>query len=155
ICPDIVLVTQRPDLFRRAHSTLINEISCEIPIETVKSIDELACRLDKAAIADPETLAKRIKERIRANIADQITCSIPFAANPLLAKIACKIGKPNGVTVWRPEIMPEPLFALELDDIPGVGTNVQKRLHAARIFTVRELWQAQPKHLRALWGNVN
>ena len=99
ICPDIVLVTQRPDLFRRAHNTLINEISCEIPIETVKSIDELACKLDKAAIADPETLAQRIKERIRTNIGDQITCSIGFAANRLLAKIACKIGKPNGVTL--------------------------------------------------------
>src|SRR6185312_4872187 len=32
ICPDLVLVTQRPDLFRRAHNTLLNEISCEIPI---------------------------------------------------------------------------------------------------------------------------
>ena len=61
-CPDIVLVTQRPDLFRRAHNALLNEISCEIPIETVKSIDELACKLDKAAIADPAALAKRIKD---------------------------------------------------------------------------------------------
>jgi DNA polymerase-4 len=155
ICPDIVLVTQRPDLYRRAHNALLNEISCEIPIETVKSIDELACKLDKAAIADPEGLAQRIKERIRTNIGDQITCSIGFAANRLLAKIACKIDKPNGTTIWRPEIMPQPLFALALDDIPGVGANIQKRLHAARIFTVRDLWQAQPKHLRAFWGNVN
>src|SRR5262249_2219194 len=155
LCPDLVLIMQRPDLFRRAHHALLNEISCEIPIETVKSIDELTCKLDKASIADPETLANRIKERIRTNIGDQITCSIGFAANRLLAKIACKIDKPNGVTIWRPEIMPEPLFALELDNIPGVGTNIQTRLHAARIYTVRELWHAQPKHLRALWGNVN
>lgn len=39
ICPDIVLVMQRPDLFRRAHNALLNEISCIIPIEAVKSID--------------------------------------------------------------------------------------------------------------------
>src|ERR1700693_6297556 len=47
VCPDLVLVTQRPVLYRRAHSTLLNEIACEIPIETVKSIDELSCKLDR------------------------------------------------------------------------------------------------------------
>jgi DNA polymerase IV len=155
ICPDIVLVTQRPDLFRRAHNALLNEISCEIPIETVKSIDELACALDKATIADPLGLAARIKDRIRRNIGDQITCSIGFAANRLLAKIACKIDKPNGVTIWRPEDMPEPLFALPLETIPGVGTRMQERLNKAGIHTIRDLWNTQPKQLRALWGNVN
>src|ERR1700676_2644630 len=67
ICPDMVFVTQRPDLFRPAHNTLINEITCEIPIETVKSIDELSCILDKATIAEPEALAHRVKTRIRKN----------------------------------------------------------------------------------------
>ena len=64
LCPDLVLVTQRPDMFRRAHQALLNEISCEIPIETVKSIDELTCTLDAAAIADPRGLASRINGRI-------------------------------------------------------------------------------------------
>ena len=130
ICPDIILVTQRPDLFRRAHNALLNEIACEIPIETVKSIDELACKLDRGNIADPLGLAKKIKDRIRANIGEHITCSIGFAANRLLAKIACKIDKPNGVTIWRPEDMPEPLFVLPLDTIPGVGSRMEERLRA-------------------------
>ena len=155
ICPDIILVTQRPDLFRRAHNALLNEIACEIPIETVKSIDELACKLDRGNIADPLGLAKKIKDRIRANIGEHITCSIGFAANRLLAKIACKIDKPNGVTIWRPEDMPEPLFVLPLDTIPGVGSRMEERLKSAGIHTIRDLWNAQPKHLRALWGNVN
>src|ERR1700683_4481149 len=74
-CPDLLLVPQRPDLFRRAHNALLNEITCEIPIETVKSIDELSCKLDNATRTDPRGLAKRIKDRIRKNIGDQITCS--------------------------------------------------------------------------------
>lgn len=155
ICPDIQFVPQRPDLFRRAHNTLLNEISCEIPIETVKSIDELICGLDKAAIAAPEALARRIKDRIRKNVGDQITCSIGFAANRLLAKVACKVDKPNGVTIWHPHLMPGPLFKLPLDDIPGVGRRMQRRLAEAEISSIEELWNSQPKHLRALWGNVN
>jgi DNA polymerase IV len=155
ICPGLVLVMQRPDLFRRAHNALLNEINCEIPIETVKSIDELTCRLDPTAIAEPGSLAARIKKRIRRNIGEQITCSIGFAANRLLAKIACKIDKPNGVTIWRPEHMPEPLFALPLQDIPGVGKRMERRLNEAAITTTRDLWHTQPKQLRALWKNVN
>jgi DNA polymerase-4 len=155
ICPELILVTQRPDLYREAHNTLLNEIACEIPIETVKSIDELCCRLDKRDIADPLALSKRIKDRIRKNVGDQITCSIGFAANRMLAKIACKRDKPNGVTVWRPEDMPEPLFALPFDDIPGVGSRMAWRLQRAGIQNVRDLYNAQPKHLRALWKNVN
>ncbi|HEY8191789.1 MAG TPA: helix-hairpin-helix domain-containing protein [Alphaproteobacteria bacterium] len=155
LCPDIVLVMQRPDLFRRANNALLNEIACEIPIETVKSIDELSCKLDERDIADPLGLAKRIKDRIRKNIGDQITCSIGFAANRMLAKIACKMDKPNGVTVWRPEDMPEPLFAVTFEQIPGVGNRMAARLNEAGIHTVRDLYNAQPKHLRTLWKSVN
>jgi DNA polymerase-4 len=155
ICPDIVLVTQRPDLFRRAHNALLNEIACEIPIETVKSIDELACKLDKLNIAAPAALAERIKTRIRRNIGEQITCSIGFAANRLLAKIACKVDKPNGVTIWNPPDLPTPLLALPLEDIPGVGAQIEERLRRARILTMADIWGSQPKQLRALWRNVN
>lgn len=155
VCPDIVLVMQRPDLFRRAHNALLSEITCEIPIETVKSIDELCCRLDGKDITDPYGLAKRIKDRIRKNIGDQITCSIGFAANRMLAKIACKIDKPNGITVWRPQDLPGPLFNLEFDSIPGVGSRMANRLNQAGIHSVEQLYNAQPKHLRALWRSVN
>lgn len=155
ICPDMVFVTQRPDLYRRAHNTLINEITCEIPIETVKSIDELSCILDKSTIAEPEALAARIKSRIRKNVGEQITCSIGFAANRLLAKIACKMDKPNGVTIWHPEHMPAPLLSQSIDIIPGIGKRMQARLQASGITTMEELWNSQPKQLRAVWHSVN
>lgn len=155
LCPDIVFVTQRPDLFRRAHNALLNEITCEIPIDTVKSIDELTCRLAPRDIEDPEGLAGRLKARIAKNIGPHITCSIGFAANRLLAKLACKMDKPNGVTIWRPEAMPGPLLPLPLSDISGVGARMEKRLNRANIYTTADLLATQPKQARALWGNVN
>ena len=155
LCPDLVLVTQRPDLFRRAHNALLNEINCEIPIEAVKSIDELTCALDRTSMAAPQDLASRIKRRIAKNIGSQITCSIGFAANRLLAKIACKVDKPNGVTIWTPDQMPEPLLRLPLDTIPGVGARMERRLHLAGIETMSAIWHSQPKQLRAIWRSVN
>lgn len=44
ICPDLVLVTQNPDHYRRAHNALLAEIGLVIPVDAVKSIDEITCR---------------------------------------------------------------------------------------------------------------
>jgi len=155
LCPDLQLVTQRPDLFRRAHNALLAEISCVIPIETIKSIDELCCVLDPHDARYPETLAQNIKHRIKDNIGSYITCSIGFAANRLLAKQAFKIDKPNGVTIWRPQDMPAPLYKVQLSDISGIGSRLEARLNHAGIHTMQELLCTQPKQLRQLWGNVN
>lgn len=154
LCPDLCLVPQRRDLFRRAHMALLNEIEMEVPIGAVKSIDELYCLLSEGEASDPENLAKRIKEKLARNIGKYITCSIGFAQNPLLAKMACKMDKPNGVTIWHPENRHERLKPLPLEDIPGVGLGMLKRLYKSRIYSMEALLGMQPKHMRALWKNV-
>ncbi|MFP6730197.1 MAG: type VI secretion protein ImpB [Alphaproteobacteria bacterium] len=154
LCPDIVLVPQSPDLYRRAHHALLNEIACVIPIDAIKSIDEITCRLEPCDRAAPRDLAARIQARIADNIGPYITCSIGFAANRLLAKMAGKRDKPNGVTIWNPVDMPAPLLEIPLADISGVGKRMERRLGAAGIFTMAALWKTQPKHLRKIWGNV-
>ena len=154
ICPELVLVPQNPDLYRRAHHALLAEISAVIPVDAIKSIDELTCRLERADRDDPLGLARRIKTRLRDNIGPYITCSIGFAANRLLAKMAGKINKPDGVTVWHPADMPGPLLDIPLKNVPGVGKRMSGRLQDAGIVSTRALWQTQPKQLRQLWGNV-
>lgn len=154
ICPELILVPQAPDLYRRAHNALLAEIESVVPIDAIKSIDELTCKVDVSQRGDPPALARAIKATIAENIGRHITCSIGFAANRQLAKIACKQDKPNGVTIWHPRDMPGPLLAVPLKDIPGVGTNMAKRLIASRIFTTAELYATQPKQLRQIWRNV-
>ena len=80
-CPDIVLVPQKPDLYRRAHNTLIAEISSVIPVDAVKSIDELTCRLDESGRRDPELLVTRLKSTLEKNVGKFITASVGIAAN--------------------------------------------------------------------------
>jgi DNA polymerase-4 len=155
ICPEIVLVSQRPDLFRRAHNALLSEIACEIPIETVKSIDELACTLDVNAARNPLELSRKIKQRLARNIGSHITCSIGFAANRLLAKTACKMDKPDGTTIWHPDDMPGQLLKLPISEISGIGKGMERRLNMAGVANMKSLLATQPKQLRKIWGNVN
>lgn len=154
ICPDLLLVPQQPAMYRRAHNALIAEIDSVVPVDVVKSIDELACALDNSQRQEPEALSAAIKAGIAKNIGPHITCSIGFAANRHLAKIACAIDKPNGLTIWHPDAMPTPLLDVPLDDIPGVGGRMQIRLARAGIVDTQGLYTTQPKQLRALWHSV-
>lgn len=153
-CPGIILVPQSPDLYRRAHNALLSEISAVIPIDAVKSIDELTCKVSPPERGDPRALGLRIKKRIADYIGPYLTCSIGFAANRQLAKMACKAGKPNGNMVWHPNDMPRPLLKLTLRDIPGIGGRMEQRLLRFGITSMSALLAAQPKHVRKLWGNV-
>ncbi len=154
LCPDILLVPQKPDLYRRAHNTLLAEIESVIPIDAVKSIDELTCRLDIGQRTNPHGLAEKLKTNLAIHVGKYITCSIGFAANRQLAKIACKIDKPNGVTIWHPSDMPAPLFLVPLDDIPGVGSNMFRRLAGLGIHNTETLYKTQAKQMRKIWNNV-
>jgi DNA polymerase IV len=154
LCRDLVLVPQKPDLYRRAHNALVSEIGSIIPIDKVKSIDELSCKLDIHHRVDPATLAATIKRAIRYNIGASVTCSIGFAANRHLAKIAGATQKPDGLSIWRPEDMPKPLIRLPIEDIPGIGKRMEERLARAGIRTMEALLATQPKQLRAIWKNV-
>lgn len=154
LCRDLVLVPQKPDLYRRAHNALLSEIASVIPIDQVKSIDELSCRLSPDQQGDPSTLGYTIKRTIRYNIGATITCSIGFAANRQLAKIAGGTQKPDGLTIWHPHLMPAPLLRLPLDDVPGIGSSMALRLGKAGIVDIGGLLATQPKQLRAIWGNV-
>jgi DNA polymerase IV len=154
ICRDLVLVPQKPDLYRRAHNALISEIASVIPVDQVKSIDELSFKLDVHQRADPAGVAAAIKRAIRYNIGASITCSIGFAANRHLAKIACGTQKPDGLSIWRPEMMPAPLLKVPIEDISGIGKRMEARLAKAGIRTTEALLATQPKQLRAIWNNV-
>lgn len=155
ICPELVLVPQTPDLYRRAHNTLLAEIGSVIPIDAVKSIDELTCRLDSQQRRDPETLSTRIKDRLDRYVGPHITCSIGFAPNRHLAKIAGKQNKPDGTTIWHPSDVPYVLTPLTFDDIPGIGGRMEKRLHSVGIHNMEQLLAVEPKHMRRIWRNVS
>lgn len=160
LCRDIVLVPQKPDLYRRAHNALIAEIQSVIPVDAVKSIDELTCRLDAVGRRDPELVTARVKSTLAENVGPYITSSVGIAANRQLAKMACKAGKKSvgrygdGLMIWRPEDMPAPLYALDLEDVPGIGSSMSRRLFRAGIQTMEQLYRLQPKHMRRIWNNI-
>lgn len=153
LCPDIVFVQQKPNLYVRAHHALLEAIERCVPVEGACSIDELAAPVEPRWRDDPVPLGRAIKREM-ARVAPVITGSIGFAPNAHLAKIICKWDKPDGITVLKPEHLPGRLLGERLEDIPGLGSRMVARLERAHIPDMTALWNSQPKQLRAIWGSV-
>ena len=50
--------------------------------------------------------------------------------------------------------LPGRLLDLSLRDLPGIGRNMEQRLHQAGITTVKAFWNLEPKHARQIWHSV-
>ncbi len=84
-----------------------------------------------------DNLIARIKGDIRQQLG--ITISIGVAPNRLVAKIASDWNKPDGITIVHPDELPERLFDLPVDDIPGVGDVTKQKLARMGVHTLGQL----------------
>jgi DNA polymerase-4 len=156
LCPDLVCVHARHDLYVDYHHRIFGELENHLHVTRICSIDEAACLLlgkerepDKAI-----RLARQIKQGIWDNVGEAINCSIGIAPNRYLAKIASDMNKPNGLTVLRDEDLPAPLFDLKLTDLTGINVNMERRLNRSGIYSVEKFYNLSPKHARSVWGSV-
>jgi DNA polymerase-4 len=154
ICPGLIEWPQHPDFYRRAHNETISIANLGAPIDTVKSIDEFCCVLGVDQCANPTVVGDVINGHMANVFKGYISLSYGYAANRLLAKMACKAGKPNGNMVWHPRNLYQHLMAQELSDVPGIGTQLLARLNKAGIDSIERLPDLSPKHMRALWKSV-
>lgn len=155
VCPDLVLWPQEVDLYRRCHNEMISELRMETPVDAVKSIDELTCTLSPTQRHDPLAVGRAIRTRMFKVFGPWLYFSFGYGANRLLAKMACKDGKPAGNLAWHPDDVEAHLLAHKLDDVPGIADGTLAKLNKAGIFDMAELLKRPMKELRALWGNLN
>jgi DNA polymerase-4 len=153
---DVVFVESRPQRYVEYHHKIVEAVQTCIPVTAVHSIDEMACRLDaseRTAEAAVD-LAQRIKAVMRERVGTVLTCSIGLAPNKWLAKVATDMQKPDGLTVIQAGDLPDKLYELEPEDLPGIGGRMNKRLQARGITTVPQLCAMSKDDMRNLWGGI-
>jgi DNA polymerase-4 len=157
LCPNIVLVRARPDIYVKLHHAILRSIDKCLPVHKVYSIDEWTIRLlDKEQKREKAiALGHRIKQQLLRDFSPWLTCSIGIAPTRLLAKIASDLKKPDGLTVLDPSEMPDRLNHLSLDDLCGIGHGMLARLHAHGIRSVRDLWGISKQQAIEVWGSVS
>ncbi|QDT63788.1 DNA polymerase Y family protein [Calycomorphotria hydatis] len=155
-CPQLVTVTGRHEYYSELHEKIVKAVESVIPVEKVWSIDEMACRLtgSQQRIEEAVELGKAAKQAIYSRVGEALRCSVGLATNRILAKVAAGMQKPDGLTVLPQSELPHRLFPLELDDFPGIGPRMLRRLNTYGIDTTEQLCGLDRKELRHIWNGV-
>jgi DNA polymerase-4 len=155
LCPGIACVVANHRRYVLMHNRIVAAVDSVLPVDRVLSIDEMTCRLagddrnpDRAAV-----LAGRIKTAIRGLAGDYMSCSIGAGPNGLLAKVAADMQKPDGLTVLADADLPGRLHGLKLQDFPGIGPRMGRRLNLCGVFAVEQLMQMPERTLSEVWGS--
>ena len=156
LCPGIVFRPSRHRLYVRYNQRIARVVDSLAELERIRSVDEFQVALGgrSASLEGAQDLARRIKAAIRREVGSQMRCSIGLGPNHLLAKIAGKLEKPDGLQWLAPENMPDRIAHLQLDDLPGISRRLRRRLQRAMIWDVRALYGLDPRHARLIWRSV-
>ena len=156
MCPDIVLVEGRHELYTEYHHRIVEAVESCLPVTAVLSIDEMACRLmgrERPLLAAIE-LGRKVKARILEQVGPMLQSSVGLATNRYLAKVASDMEKPNGLVALPLDILPEALSRLTLRDLPGIGAKTEKRLNEKGITSMSQILGLTCEQAGELWGSV-
>lgn len=154
LCPGVIIVYANLDKYidisLKIHKVLLDFTD---KVE-VFSIDE--CFMDITDVQDyfggAETIALTIKKRLKKKFG--LTCSIGIGPNRVIAKLAAKIKKPDGLTIVRQDNVQSFLKALPIEKLQGVGIGkkISEKLKKLGINTAAELGSASQMLLTAYFG---
>ncbi len=156
LCPGLVLVEARHELYVDYHHRIVEAVESCLPVTTVCSIDEMACRLvgrERPLMAAME-LGRQVKRRILERVGPMMRSSVGLATNRYLAKVASDMEKPDGLVALPLDILPYALRQLTLRDLPGIGARTEKRLNEQGIRTMDDLMARNCEQAGQLWGSV-
>ena len=154
VCPDIVFVPPRMDLYLR-FSRLAHEIYSDYTDrQEAFGIDESwldvteSCSLKGSGEKIAEEISRRIKKELG------ITVSIGVSWNKIFAKLGSDYKKPDAITVINQENYKNIVWPLPVEDLLFVGRATKKKLNKLGIYTIGALADTDPDILKIHLGKV-
>ena len=148
ICPHLEFVAAQQSKYIWTSEQILNMLRNYGYELNYASIDEF--QIDIADTNDPETLAKEIQKQIYANF--KITASIGIARNCLLAKLASKLNKPNGIVILTPHNLEQVLAITPVKKLCGIGQKTEVLMQDLGVKTCLDLYHKTPGFLEQNLG---
>jgi DNA polymerase-4 len=152
LCPQAIVVPPRMSAYSAASKAVFEVFHDTTPLVEGISIDEAFLDvggLRKIAGA-PEEIAARLRQQVRERVGLPITVGV--ARTKFLAKVASRVGKPDGLLVVAPERELDFLHPLPVEMLWGVGEVTAGKLHRWGIRTVGEVAELREGALVSLLG---
>ena len=156
MCPGIEFVVARHEIYIEYHHRAVAVVDSFVPVRAVLSIDEMDCELTGRWREPARALeiAKTVKAGLRTQVGECLRTSVGIGPNTFIAKTASDLVKPDGLVMIEQSELPDLLFDLPVRALSGIGAQMEKRLHALGIRTVKDLAARSKEELRTVWGGV-
>ncbi|MCX5708453.1 MAG: DNA polymerase IV [Candidatus Omnitrophica bacterium] len=116
------------------------------------SIDEFYLDLSPRDLKTAINIAQEIKSRIKNTFF--ITASAGIAPSKIIAKMAAKAGKPDGLLVLEEKDVLPFLENLPIEKVPGIGAHLKGYLNNISVFTCGQLRRVDSLELIRRFGKV-
>jgi len=153
LCPDATFVPVNMRLYVQVSINVMEIMKVFAEKFQQYSIDEaFLVPVAVSSFEEAAIVALRIKDEIKRR--ERITCSIGVGSNKLIAKIASKVQKPDGITVVRPEDVHDFIFPMNVSKIPGIGEKTTEALKLMGITKVEQLANCDIPRLTEKFGKM-
>jgi DNA polymerase-4 len=152
LCPSAVFVPPDFESYK-AHSNRFREVLLAVtPLVEPISLDEAFLDVSGAALlfGEPAEIAAKVRREVLDEVG--VRCSVGVAPNKLVAKLASKRAKPDGVVVVRREGLDAFLEPLPVRALWGVGEKTAETLSHLGVKTVGDLGRMPAAVLGRLLG---
>jgi len=152
LCPDAVFVSPDFESYK-AHSNRFRELLLAVtPSVEPISLDEAFLDVSGATVlfGQPDEIARKIRRDVRADLG--VTCSVGVGPSKLVAKLASRGAKPDGMVVVRAGEVRTYLDPLPARALWGVGEKTMETLGRLGVRTVGDLGRLAPAVLGRLIG---
>jgi DNA polymerase IV len=151
LCPDLVIIAGHAPIYR-CFSDRIFALCAEYAPTVETYLDEAYCDWSgtERIYPDPIVMAEEIRRRVREDVGVTITAGL--GRNRMLAKMASKSAKPDGLRRILPADEETFLLDLPVSRLPGVGPRTERLLQRLNVRTIGEMRMLSRDSLRAMLG---
>ncbi len=152
LCPHGVFLPGRMELYAEVSAKVHEVFETFTPLIQPLALDEAFLDVSGSMhfYSGPEALGRRIKSEVKARTS--LNVSVGVATNKLVAKVACTLGKPNGLEVVAPGSEAALLAPLPIRKLWGVGPVTAEKLHSVGVRTISDLASMAEARLRPVVG---
>lgn len=153
LCPDGVFLPPNMELYVSVSADVHRVFEQFTPEIEPLALDEafLDVTGSLGLFGEPSELGKELKARVLK--ATGLVVSVGIASNKLVAKVACRLGKPDGLRVVAPGQERATFEPLPIRYLWGVGPVLGDKLTAIGIRTIGELARAEPERVARAAGD--
>ena len=155
LCPQAIIATPSWSDYVAASKAVFAVLERTAAVVEPMGIEEAF--LDLSGQARTKGEARAIGERLRAEVRAEtsLPITVGIARTKIVAKMASRAAKPDGLLVVAPSEERAFLHPLRVEQLWGVGPKTARRLHAANLRTVGQLAQLREAQLVGLLGTGN